>query len=275
MKKFILAIALSFVSAFSITQGRLLNFSFTTYAINNFENAWPGNLSWSIKIADSLRYAVNVSVLMMNLAHNYYQAGATPTTVSLNHFEDNAVTSSNFLSQAAKNYNFVFYHGHGLPNKFTLWNQYSYMVNTNPGIGVRNTYWAWLSACTVFRNGYSDQEPWFDGVFKGVHSILGLSSLTFGYLTIAKGYQNFAVRWIYGNQKIWDAYYIAVMNIIHTEGGFDIEPKIVYRYGYINGNFFDPWEEKFLNAYKGPVFYNDDYEGIGSRWITLGDPHYE
>lgn len=61
---------------------------------------------------------------------------------------------------------------------------------------------------------------------------------------------------------------------IHTQGGYDIEPKIVYRYGYINGNFFDPWEEKFLNAYQGPVFYNNDYDGIGSRWITLGTPTY-
>ncbi len=274
MKKFIMAIVLSFSLAFPITQGRLLNFSFATYAINNYQNAWQGNLSWSIPLADSLSLAVVSSVIMMNVANNFYQNGATPTSVYLINYNDSNVISSNFFTQAAINYNFIFYHGHGAPNQITLWNQNAHIVNTDPGVGVRNTYWVWLSACTVFRNGFSDQEPWFDGAFKGAHSILGLSSIGFANPFVAKAYQNFALRWIYGGQKIWDAYYIAALDYIYTQGGYDYEPKIVYRYGYINGNFFDPWEERFLNAYRGPVFFNNDYDGIGSRWITLGSPTY-
>jgi len=275
MRKGFLAIILSLSTAsFAIYQGRLLNFSFATYAINNYQNNWQNSLNWSVKIADSLRYAVNASVFVMNYMNNYYQAGYIPTTVSFSSYENSDVTTNNFLSQSAKNYNFVFYHGHGAPNEITMWNSNTVVANTDAGVGVRNTYWAWLSACTVFRNNYSNQDPWFDGVFEGVHSILGLSSIGFGNLYVMRAYQDFAVRWINGGEKIWDAYYTSVMNLIHSQGGYDIEPKIVYRYGYVDGNFFDPWEEKFMNVIAGPVFYNNDYDGIGSRWITLGTPTY-
>ncbi|MBR4558845.1 MAG: hypothetical protein IKO21_04675 [Fibrobacter sp.] len=274
MKKYFFVIMLSISNTFAITQGRLLNFKFATYAIDNYQNNWQSPLTCSVQIADSLRLAVNLSIVAMNLAHGYYQIGATPTTVSFNYYVDTGVRLVNFLSQNAKNYNFIFYRGHGAPDEITLWNTNAVIANTTSGNGVGNTYWLWLSACSVFRNGYSDQDPWFDGVFKGVHSILGFSSISFGNIHVIWAYEDFATRWFSGNEKIWDAYYISIMNIIHTQGGYDIEPKIVYRYGYINGNFFDPWEEKFLNAYLGPVFYNNDYDGIGSRWITLGTPTY-
>lgn len=270
MKKVVLILILSISAVLAIPQGRLLNFSFATYAIDHFQNGWPGDLRTSIYIADGLRVAVFAGVNMMNSS-----IGGTQTNLSLHAYEDSDVTANSFVNSAAKNYNFIFYQGHGLPNKITLWNQNGWLRNTDAGNGVRNTYWVWLSACTVFRNGFSDQDPWFNGVFKGAHSILGLSSLGFGNSYVRTAYQNFALRWIAGNQKIWEAYYISIMETLHNEGGYDIEPKIVYRYGYIDGRFFDPWEERFTQAYKGPVFYNNDYEGIGSRWVTLGAPIYE
>ncbi len=271
MRKFFLVMILSFSVSFAVNQGRLLNLNFATYAINSYSNNWQSPLSWSVTLADSLRAAVYQSITAMNILYGY---GTNPTAVSFDYYVDSGVRLVNFLSQDAQNYNFVFYHGHGAPNEITLWNPNAVLSNVTSGNGVRNTYWLWLSACSVFRNGYSNQDPWFDGVFTGVHSILGLSSVGFGNLYVMKAYQNFAYRWFMQNEKIWDAYYTAVMNILHTQGGYDIEPKIVYRYGYINGIFFDPWEEKFRNSYLGPVFYNNDYDGIGSRWITLGTPTY-
>lgn len=276
MKKIIFVIILSFLSfsqSFAITQGRLLNFSFATYAINNYQLNWAQQMYWAIPTADSLRVAMTASIAAMNIP--YILSGATPTTITTYSFEDNEVTESNFLSSSAANYNFVYYFGHGNVNRITMWTSNTFIYNNHAGIGVRNTYWAWLSSCLVFRNDYSNQDPWFDGIFKGTHSILGESSLGFGNYYVAQAAVNFALRWIYNGDKIWDAYYNSILVYMHQQGGYDIEPKIVYRYGYINGNFFEPWEEKFKQAYKGPIFHNNDYTGIGSRWITLGNPLYE
>ena len=56
---------------------------------------------------------------------------------------------------------------------------------------------------------------------------------------------------------------------------FGVEPKIVYRYGYVNGKFFDPWEETFENSIQKPVFRKKgEYTGVGSRWYTFGTPEY-
>lgn len=274
MRLFFLALALSLSIAFAITQGRMQNFSFATYAIKDYQSNWSRPINWATTIADSLFLGIVTNILTINIMNTFLNSGYEPISWHYNHFYNADANIDNFLSQDAKNYNFVFYEGHGAHNLITFWNTNSYIRNTNSGIGVRNTYWAWLSACSVFRNNFSDQDPWFDGVFKGVHSILGLSSIGFGASYVASAYKEFAYRWFGGGEKIWDAYYIPVLLTIHMQGGFDIEPKIVYRYGHINGSFFDPWEEKFLNAYLGPVFYNNDYEGIGSRWITLGNPIY-
>ena len=72
------------------------------------------------------------------------------------------------------------------------------------------------------------------------------------------------------------AYFNAVNKWIYKDGGFGVEPKIVYRYGYVDGKFFDPWEETFENSIQKPVFRNgENYDGIGSRWVTLGTPKYD
>ena len=276
MKKVFLAIIftlLSFSQSLAITQGRLLNFSFATYAIDTYQNSWQLPLYSATTTADSLRTSMAVNIMTMNLP--YILNGGTPTALTLYSYEDDDVIESNFLSSAAANYNFVYYYGHGNVDVISMWNDGGIFYNNHTGIGVRNSYWVWLNSCLVFRNGYANQDPWFDGVFKGAHSILGESSLTYvsDYVTLAA--QNFSARWILYNEKIWEAYYNSVLNYVHLQGNWDVEPKIVYRYGYINGSFFDPWEEKFKQAYKGPVFYNNDYTGIGSRWVTLGDPLYE
>lgn len=259
-------------SSFAISSGRLRHFSFATYAINHYQYDWAGSMLWGIPTADSLRDAVVANIDLKNAIH--ISSGGAPTSVSTYAFNDNDVTESSFLSSSAAYYNFVYYYGHGNTNLITMWNYNGYVYNNHPGIGVRNTYWVWLNSCLVFRNGYSDQEPWFDGMFKGAHSILGESSLSFGSYYTLKAAQDFASRWIFYDEKIWEAYYLSIFYYTHLQGGFDIEPKIVYRYGYINGVFFDPWEERFNQVYRGPIFYNNDYDGIGSRWITLGTPSY-
>lgn len=276
MKNFVFAVTLVFFScsqALAITQGRLHNFSVATYAINIYQNNWASTMNWSINIADSLRAAMTLNIVKMNIPLIF--SGGTPTTITTYSFEDSDVIESNFLNSAATNYNFVFYLGHGNVDFITMWNSYGYFHNNHAGIGVRNTYWVWLNSCLVFRNGYANQDPWFDGAFKGAHSILGESSLSINNYSSLQSAQNFAARWILNGEKIWEAYYYALFYYAHSQGGLDLEPKIVYRYGYINGNFFDPWEEKFKQAYKGPIFYNNDYTGIGSRWVTLGTPLYE
>ena len=260
--------------ALCVTQGRPTNFSFTTYAIGSYQYGWQHSLNWSTMIADSLRRSVQKNIASFNISYMRRHFGASPTTVSLNSFENSGVVSNNFISSEAANYNFIFYYGHGTTDTLTMWNYSGYVTNNHVGVGVRDTYWALLHACLVFRNGHSSQDPWFDGVFKGAHSILGYSSSTFGSSHVIKAYKNFLNRWIVLDEKIWNAYSTAVVNIMHTEGGLDVEPKIVYRYGHVNNDFFDPWEEKFANAYNGPLFSNNDYDGIGSRWISLGTPIY-
>ena len=61
------------------------------------------------------------------------------------------------------------------------------------------------------------------------------------------------------------AFFNAVYKNIHKEGGYNVEPKIVYRYGYVDGKFFDPWEETFENSIQKPVFRKQgEYTGIDS-----------
>ena len=63
---------------------------------------------------------------------------------------------------------------------------------------------------------------------------------------------------------------------IYKNGGYGVEPKIVYRYGNVDGKFFDPWKETFENSIQKPVFKKKgEYIGIGSRWVKFGTPEYE
>lgn len=144
----------------------------------------------------------------------------------------------------------------------------------------------------MLRNDSSHQDPWFGGV----HSILGYSSLSYTFSKYKKKYdcgpfglgtctysvasyyveRDFATNWIKSKQNIFEAYYNAVYKWIFKEAGFGVQPKIVYRYGYVDGKFFDPWEEKFETSIQKPVFATPgSYTGIGSRWVTMGTPLYE
>ncbi|MBN2727898.1 MAG: hypothetical protein JXR53_01630 [Bacteroidales bacterium] len=165
-----------------------------------------------------------------------------------------------------------------------MYNNGDRVYNTDKSFGSGSTRWVMMNSCKVFQNGLTDQQPWFDGV----HSILGFSSLSWwfkkswrcGFLWLSTCYDysedaasEFATRWIKNGETIWSAYKTSIKTQIYEDGGYGVEPKIVYRYGYINGQFFDPWEEKFATSYLGPVF-RTNYSGIGSRWITYGTPSY-
>ena len=171
-----------------------------------------------------------------------------------------------------------------------MWPKNELIRNTEKKFGEK-TYWVMMSSCLVFKNNESNQDPWFNGV----HSILGYSSLSWSYKKYKHKYRcgflnlgtcsysrasyyverDFATNWIKEKQGIWEAYKNAVKKWIYKEQGLGVEPKIVYRYGYVDGKFFDPWKETFENSIQKPVFKNGgDYDGIGSRWITYGTPCY-
>lgn len=256
------------------------NFSIITFAINEYDidpylqRTWQSDVPYAIKTANTL-----VNSFKSNLKNNYANV-----SFASKEYKDAAVTKSRFISET-NNYNFVFYNGHGRENRITMWPYDERVLNTDKAFG-GNTYWVMLNSCKVFKNGESSQNEWF----AGVHSILGYSSLSwsyyrsyrcgFLYLSTCYNYsyfteRDFATNWIKGKQKIWDAYMNAVYKWIYKDGGYGVEPKIVYRYGYVDGKFFDPWEETFENSYQKPVFKNSgEYVGIGSRWCTMGTPSY-
>ena len=256
------------------------NFSILTFAISSYQDKWQDNSSQSRETANAL-----VSSLKSNLLEKYPQI-----TFSSTGYYDELVTKQNFLNSSTNNFNFVFYKGHGGPNYITMWPKYESVYNTSKKFGGK-TYWVLLRSCLVFKNGETNQDPWFNGV----HSILGYSSLSWNYEKYKHYYRcgflnigqcsysrasyyverDFATNWIKQKQGIWAAYSNAVYKWIAKEQGLGVEPKIVYRYGYVDGKFFDPWEETFENSIQKPVFKNaGEYSGIGSRWNTMGTPCY-
>lgn len=255
-------------------------FSIISFAINSYDRSWQTNITYAKETSDAI-----VNSFKSNLKDNY-----PSVTFSSKQYLNEKVTKSRFTGNETENYNFVFYNGHGNVNLITMWPKGEYVYNRNKKFGGK-TYWAMINSCLVFKNGEADQEPWFNGV----HSILGYSSLSkyykkdykrscgFLYLKTCHTYtysyyveRDFATNWIEGKQGIAMAYFNAVNKWIHKDGGFGVEPKIVYRYGYVDGKFFDPWEETFENSIQKPVFKNnEDYDGIGSRWVTLGTPEYK
>lgn len=273
-KIIVVFVLISFYIVYAIDVNVPSSFSIVTYAIDNYEGAWQSKLPYATKTANTL-----VNSFKSNLQNNYSSVSFTSKE-----YKNNDVTESRFKSEANK-FNFVFYNGHGSPNRITMWPNGERVYNYDKVFGGK-TYWAMINSCSVFRNGQSNQDPWFDGV----HSILGYSSASwwyskprrcgFLYLNTCYSYsyfveRDFATNWIKGKQKIWEAYKNAVYKWIYQDAGYGVEPKIVYRYGYVDGNFFDPWEEKFETSYQKPVFKNPgEYTGIGSRWVTMGTPHY-
>ena len=94
-----------------------------------------------------------------------------------------------------------------------------------------------LNSCLVFKNGESNQEPWFNGV----HSILGYSSQSIwfsksyrcGVLNLKTCHRysyyterDFASNWIKGKQGIWESFKNAVSKNILKEGGYGVEPML-------------------------------------------------
>ena len=273
MRILILGIICFACCSFAQTQGLLSSMKIATFAIDSYENGWQGDWPRGIAAANALYDKMKSSI------ESKYSI-----PVSRLKEENSSARKATFLSSTTDNYNFVYYHGHGNVNRITFWGNNERVYNTQKSFGSDQTYWVFINSCLVFRNGQSDQDPWFNGV----HSILGFSSESWtfrnsyscGFLWLRTCYEkseemedDFAKRWINNGEGIWEAYRIAVLHQIYEDGGYGVEPKIVYRYGYVNGVFFDPWEETFANAYRGPVFRNN-YSGIGSRWQTMGTPSF-
>lgn len=263
----------------------VITYTVGNYGLNSMGEPWRSNNSLRNDAADSL-----VSSFENNIT-TYYPGTRFGTPKK---YKDAAVTRSRFTSNESNNYNFVYYSGHGNVNRITMYPDQERVYNTDKRFGGK-TYWVMIKSCLVFRNGEADQDPWFNGV----HSILGYSSLSYthadqiqikvrcginglAYCTRTQTRstvfveRDFATNWIKEKQTILDAYINAVYKWSFEAFGFGIEPKIVYRYGYVDGKFFDPWEEKFESSIQKPVFRNaGEYTGIGSRWCTMGTPEYE
>lgn len=226
------------------------DFSIITFAISKYEYDWQKELPVATDAANAL-----VNSFRDNLKEKY----SNTVTFSSKQYENDQVTRSRFKGTETDNYNFVFYNGHGNVNKITMWPQNERIWHKN-NISDKNfggkTYWALINSCLVFKNGEADQDSWFNGI----HSILGFSSKSFWfsksyscgflYLSTCHRYsyyteRDFAYNWISGKQGIAMAFFNAVYKNIYKEGGYGVEPKIVYRYGYVDGKFFDPWEETF------------------------------
>lgn len=280
MKKLVLLLILfAFCIANAVDANVPSKFSVVTFAISEYEDNWQSKLPLAKETANAL-----VNSFKNNLKSKYPNV-----SFSSKQYTDNQVTRTRFKGNETDNYNFVFYHGHGNVNRITMWPKNERIWHKNDisdkTFGGK-TYWALINSCLVLKNGEANQEYWFNGV----HSILGFSSKSpwykksrncgFLYLSTCHTYsyyaeRDFATNWIKGKQGIWEAYKNAVKKWIYKEQGLGVEPKIVYRYGYVDGKFFDPWEETFENSIQKPVFKNGSgYDGIGSRWVTLGTPEY-
>ena len=282
MNKIVLLLILfSFCAANAVLVNVPTKFSIITFAISKYEYDWQKELSVATDAANAL-----VNSFKDNLKDKYSNA----VTFSSKQYENSQVTRSRFKGTETNNYNFVFYNGHGTVNLISMWPKNKLIRNTEKKFGEK-TYCVMMNSCLVFKNNESNQDPWFNGV----HSILGYSSLSWSYKKYKHKYscgflnlgtcsysrasyyveRDFATNWIKEKQGIWEAYKNAVKKWIYKEQGLGVEPKIVYRYGYVDGKFFDPWKETFENSIQKPVFKNGgDYDGIGSRWITYGTPCY-
>ena len=258
-------------------------FSVVAFGIESYEDGWQDSSYGGVREADKFLESMEKYVTKMYPSIEFSKEG----------YKNEKVKKSVFLSDDTEKYNFLFYKGHGSPDQITMWDINQSVTNKEKSFGKRGTYWVMLSSCNVFRNGYSNQDPWFDGV----HSILGFASFVWGgKLTRDCGFLNlktchhyssdmeeeFAERWIKGKETIWSAYKNAVYNQLYDFGNKykrywfskGVVPKIVYRFGYIDGKFFDPWQEKFEEAYQGPIF-RTNYKGIASIWNVMGEPAYD
>lgn len=280
MKKVVfLLILFAFCEANAVDANVPSQFSIVTFAIGEYDGNWQKKLPLAKETAKAL-----VNSFKNNLKNKY-----SNVSFSSKQYIDNQVTRSRFKGSETNNYNFVFYNGHGSVDRITMWPKNERIWHKN-GISDKTfgekTYWALINSCLVFKNGEANQDTWFNGV----HSILGFSSKSpwfsksyrCGVLNLKTCHRysyyterDFASNWISGKQGIAMAFFNAVYKNLHKEGGFGVEPKIVYRYGYVDGKFFDPWEETFENSIQKPVFRKKgEYTGIGSRWYTFGTPEY-
>lgn len=283
MGKMFLVFLMLWGTVFAQRQGVPSTFSVLTFAVDEYENGWqhifPGGVLGAEKLSETMKKNINKLYPSVDYSEN--------------HYKNDGVRKSVFISDATENYNFLYYHGHGAPNNITMWDYNGEVWNTEKKFGKRGTYWVMFVSCSVFQNGYSDQDPWFDGV----HSILGFASIVWGgaqvrscgWFDLKTCYQysyemeeEFAERWIKDKETIWSAFKNAVYNQLYDFGDKykrkwytkGIVPKIVYRYGDINGKPFEPWQEKFENVYQGPIF-RTGYKGIASRWSVIGEPAYD
>ena len=112
------------------------------------------------------------------------------------------------------------------------------------------TFFAMACATTIYTHldtvmlGFmkSDTDVGYYNVAVKIKSILIsiVTSLGAVLLPRASYYveRDFATNWIKEKKGIWESYKNAVYKWIAKEQGKGVEPKIVYRYGYVDGIFF-------------------------------------
>ena len=166
MGKMFLVFLMLWGTVFAQRQGVPSTFSVLTFAVDEYERDWnekgDGNIREAEKFSETMEKNINKLYPSVDFSKKSYI--------------NEMVSRSAFLSDDTENYNFLFYSGHAAPDGITMWNYHHWVSNRDKQFGKRGTYWVMLSACNVFRNGYSNQDPWFDGV----HSILGFASIVWG-----------------------------------------------------------------------------------------------
>lgn len=283
MKKFILFLFMLCELVFAQKQGLPQKFSVVTFGIDKYQDNWLEKWDGGVRGAENLASTMEKNIGKLYPSINF----------SKKYYNNENGRYSTFMSNNTENYNFLYYHGHGGPNRICMWDNDKRVWNDDKKFGTKGTYWVMLVSCNVFRyDNLTDQNLWFDGV----HSILGFGSIVWGgentrkcgafNLKTCHHYssdmeEDFAERWIKGKETIWSAFKNAVYNQLYAFGSKysrawyqkGVIPKIVYRYGNINGKYFEPWQEKFEEAYQGPIF-RTNCSGTGSRWNVMGEPVY-
>jgi hypothetical protein len=162
-----LFILFSFCIANAIYAKEPSTFSLVTFSIGSYENDWQEFTGYEKETSEAL-----ITSFRSNLNETY------PNTVSFTAKEylNSEVTKSRLIGNTPNQYNFVFFKGHGSPNEIVAWPRWQYVHNYEKKFG-GNTYWVMIRSCQVFKNGQSNQDPWFGGV----HSILGYSSNALNY----------------------------------------------------------------------------------------------
>jgi hypothetical protein len=246
----------------------------SAYAVNDYSQTGSSNLNRSI-------YHKNRFITQMQdrLRAKYPNISSTVR----NNRENSTATVNNFLNDGTGLTEFVFFTGHGSRSRILLYNGF---VSHASGKSFGNyTRWVMFDACLVLDAPFDQHANWFDGV----HSILGYNSIAYEFI---KSYNcffscshyrsedvfnKFASRFINNGETIWSAHHNSIKEAVYQNGGYGVEPSIVFLSGNAdNGQHVSFSEERLQNVYNGPFHYQYGASNIFINWnsYTYGKPKY-